>query len=58
MTNEEQIEEMFITAHEYGVDKDIREQIDDVLKSNSKKSFYEIVSDVFYSFVREGKIRY
>ena len=58
MTNEEQIEEMFITAHEYGVDKDIREQIDDILKSNSKKSFYEIVSDVFYSFVREGKIRY
>jgi hypothetical protein len=58
MTNEEYIEEILIVAHQQGVRDEILNQVDKVMKQNYSKSFYEVIHEVFYNLVREGKICY
>ena len=58
MTNEEHIEEILITAHEYGSYKQVLNDVDEVLKTNKNVSFYSALTEVFYKYVEMGKIKY
>lgn len=58
MTNEEYVEEILYTAHQHGVYNDILNEVDIQMKTNFPKTFQEVLSEVFYKLVKEGKIPY
>lgn len=58
MTNEEYVEEILYTAHQHGVYNDILNEVDRQMKNSVPKTFQEVLSEVFYKLVQEGKIPY
>lgn len=58
MSNEEHLEEILITAYKSGMYHQIFIDVDMELRNSKSKNFYEVIFDVFYKYVKLGKINY
>lgn len=56
MSNEKHLEEILHTAHDSGIVQEILDEVEQRLKINSKQTFQDVCFQVFYEYVRLGKI--
>ena len=57
MSNEEHVEEMYYFAHLSGVFKQFSNEVTRIKNITPKRTFSEVVEDVFNEFVNEGLIQ-
>ena len=57
MSNEEHVEEMYYFAHISGVFKQFSNEVIRIKNITPKRTFSEVVEDVFNKFVNEGLIQ-
>jgi hypothetical protein len=57
MSNEEHVEEMYYFAHISGVFKEFSNEVTKIKNDSPRRSFCEIVQDVFDEFVNKGLIQ-
>ena len=57
MSNEEHVEEMYYFAHLSGVFKEFSNEVTRIKNIAPKRTFSEVVEDVFNKFVNEGLIQ-
>lgn len=57
MTNEEILEEIYSSVHQHDVLDEFSNEVNHLMKFGEKKTIYEIVSDVYYSFIKKGIIK-
>lgn len=58
MSNEKFIEEIMYTIHNSGFLNEIMGEVEHLLKINPKSSSNEVIFNVFFRYVKEGKIEY
>lgn len=57
MTNEEILEEMYTVVHQNKVLEMFTEKVNLAMKFGDKKPMYEIVSQIYYEFLKQGLIK-
>jgi hypothetical protein len=57
MSNEEHVEEMYYLSHISGVFSEFSNEVTKIKTNNPKRSFSEVVQDVFEKFVTDGLIQ-
>jgi hypothetical protein len=56
MTNEELIEEIYWTAHQYGVIDTFRDEVYNRLKTTTNRDNIVVVEEVYYEYIQNGLI--
>lgn len=57
MSNEEILEEIYFEVHRHDLLDVFTNEVNRIKKTENKKTIYEIVTDVYHNFLKEGIIK-
>jgi len=57
MSNEEILEEIYTEVRQNNVLDEFSEEVNKVVKSTNQRTLYDIVSEIYYNFIKKGLIK-
>jgi len=57
MSNEEILEEIYITVRNNNVLDQFSEEVNKAFKSTNQKTLYDVVNEIYYKYINQGIIK-